>query len=102
MTIRIDNLSSVLTENELEILRKLGRFTISLQDGYAEIEVDNEDNAIQSLNSIEFFGKKLKFSKLGNSRDAGRRDSFDGIRGDDAGGDDAGGDDAGGDDPGGG
>jgi hypothetical protein len=71
MTIRVDNLSSVLTQNDLEILRKLGRFTIFIQDGYAEIEIENEDTAIQSLNSREFFGNKLKFSELENSRDAG-------------------------------
>ena len=71
MTIRVDNLSSLLTENDLEILRQLGKFTISLQDGYAVVEIENEDNAIQTLNRVGFVGNKLKFSKLDNNRDPG-------------------------------
>ncbi len=93
MTIRVDNLPSQVTEKDLRnLFTKSGKFhsiNISIQDGYATVEMEdeegkvNEDNAIQALNSTEFFGQKLhisklepqelhrKFESLANTRDAG-------------------------------
>ena len=82
MTIRVDNLPFQVTEKDLiNLLTKSGKFhsiNISIQDGYATVEMEgkdtevNEDSAIQALNSAEFFGQKLQ-SKLeqNNTRDAG-------------------------------
>jgi len=83
MTIRVDNLPFQVTEKDLINLLtkscKIHTINISIQDGYATVEMEgkdaeaNEYSAIQALNGADFFGQKLQLSELeaNNSRDAG-------------------------------
>lgn len=84
MTIQVDNLPSQATEQDLKnLLTKyenfVGNISISLAEGSAILGIDGkdaeayEDRVIQLLNNTEFYGQKLRASKLevNNSRDPG-------------------------------